>query len=1015
MFETLLDEQAKKVLDFTDLIANWDHYPKVGEALVLPTTYRKDVHIERKLKKIYLDRSIFKSKPTNDKFLITGIYNKIPPYFLYDFLDLDAFFEDTSRSSRIFFTNGDVLEGKVHDLWATLKKIDPYANLHVLDYDLEKLQWKKSYGDLSFVRNFLKTDDENYYSKRYLIDKKNLYNYFVLSDKPGMGKTHFLSFLANYYKRFYPSVWVVNQNLNACIQSLEQIEALRPLALGENTYTKGIVIDFLQQVMRLNTDFEKKLFSHYLNTNKVILLFDGFDEMTHRHQQIFIEILKILKEFNIKLLGVTTRPFYQIQLEEALACFSFALTSFSRADQISLITKIWLSDSKNLVAANHLVQKAAIFSNKLVQDLQLPHDAESSLMAIPLQVYLLACQFKEKFWDSIESDSMQRLDIHTDLLKLYRYFIDETYRIYYEKLGWDSSYKERIREEILRFNQQLELMAIRQLFPEFQEAILDALGVEFEYLIPNEALKSLGFISIYDNKIFFIHKNFLEYFASQWLIKNLHHVKLDKLVTDILKKIVNSAEVSYIRLFFDFSLQKPLLHDYILNKRTKLQDYFATTAEVFFNSVDAVGRTALHIAALYNSDKISLLLENGLDLRKKDNLDWTALDYAIAIKNWDAVNNLAKKYLGLTGPFSELSEKVFLQEHFLHVAARRNWKILIELAVKVTPSDKKLDLINHANAEGDTALHIAARYGWVEFADLLFQQGAYDRPNENANTAMDIAAEAGQVNFIAFLFEKRELLDGRRDYYQIQHSPLISAVQENGLSTVQYLLNKHVDLTTADSKGNTALHLAALLDNEIILAVLLNEYAKVDVKNLDGQTPLHYAAERGNIKSMQRLLAKGADLYLKQKEGDTPLHLMLLSLLKKEHEKLAYIKTLLARPATDVEIVGMEGNHLLHYAAGEGNSELIRYLLDIKNGEIDPKNFYGFTPLFFAVKEGHEEAMDFLLERNADIFQKDSNGETVAHLAAYRGHLSILKKLLQKKPALINSRNKKGNSILDLA
>src|SRR5262245_48464482 len=89
-------------------------------------------------------------------------------------------------------------------------------------------------------------------------------------------------------------------------------------------------------------------------------------------------------------------------------------------------------------------------------------------------------------------------------------------------------------------------------------------------------------------------------------------------------------------------------------------------------------------------------------------------------------------------------------------------------------------------------------------------------------------------------------------------------------------------------------------------------------------------------------------------------------------------------------------NEQLLEAARTGNLQRVQELLN-KGADIQTKNKYGTTPLFFAAAKGHLEVARFLLEKGADPNQKDTfYGSTAIEWAAQEGHFDVVKLLLQK-------------------
>jgi ankyrin repeat protein len=79
-----------------------------------------------------------------------------------------------------------------------------------------------------------------------------------------------------------------------------------------------------------------------------------------------------------------------------------------------------------------------------------------------------------------------------------------------------------------------------------------------------------------------------------------------------------------------------------------------------------------------------------------------------------------------------------------------------------------------------------------------------------------------------------------------------------------------VNVSAADSQGNTALHYAAAADHAKSVSILIAKGATVDARNKQNETPLHRAAARGSFRSAKFLVSKGASLEAKDNEGNMP-------------------------------------------------------------------------------------------------------------------------------------------------
>lgn len=80
-------------------------------------------------------------------------------------------------------------------------------------------------------------------------------------------------------------------------------------------------------------------------------------------------------------------------------------------------------------------------------------------------------------------------------------------------------------------------------------------------------------------------------------------------------------------------------------------------------------------------------------------------------------------------------------------------------------------------------------------------------------------------------------------------------------------------------------------------------------------------------------------------------------------------------------------------AAGMGDTETVRALLD-QQVDINAKNeVFGHTALIVAARQGYTDTVQLLLERGADVHAQDNYGSTALHWAEKNGHTEIVRLL----------------------
>ena len=92
----------------------------------------------------------------------------------------------------------------------------------------------------------------------------------------------------------------------------------------------------------------------------------------------------------------------------------------------------------------------------------------------------------------------------------------------------------------------------------------------------------------------------------------------------------------------------------------------------------------------------------------------------------------------------------------------------------------------------------------------------------------------------------------------------------------------------------------------------------------------------------------------------------------------------------------IEGFTPLHYAAGEGNVDIVRYLVEERGAETEIPDNLGLTPGFCAVLQGREAVAEYLLSTNPEgVHARNMSSDTMLHCALKaNAHKELVKLLL---------------------
>ena len=238
--------------------------------------------------------------------------------------------------------------------------------------------------------------------------------------------------------------------------------------------------------------------------------------------------------------------------------------------------------------------------------------------------------------------------------------------------------------------------------------------------------------------------------------------------------------------------------------------------------------------------------------------------------------------------------------------------------------------------------------------------------------------------------------------------PLIDAVKRVDADAVRALLEQSVDVNAAAVDGTTALHWAVHRDDLQLVGALVDAGADATVVNRYHVAPLSLAAENGNAAIIEQLLRAGADPNTSLPRGETVL------MTAARTGTPDAVRVLVAHGADVNASDDMHGQTALMWAADEGNAKAIALLVEA-GGNIDVRtsgaearsmggyrspfagsSSTGFTPLMFAVRAGHVEAVRTLLDAGADVNDTVSDGQSALVVAAANANWEVADHLLDR-------------------
>ncbi|XP_032965207.1 ankyrin repeat and death domain-containing protein 1A isoform X10 [Rhinolophus ferrumequinum] len=184
---------------------------------------------------------------------------------------------------------------------------------------------------------------------------------------------------------------------------------------------------------------------------------------------------------------------------------------------------------------------------------------------------------------------------------------------------------------------------------------------------------------------------------------------------------------------------------------------------------------------------------------------------------------------------------------------------------------------------------------------------------------------------------------------------LHEATHRNNIRSMKELIGRRVNVRARNHVGRVALHWAAGAGHEQAVRLLLEHGAAVDDEDVFGMNALLLSAWFGHLRILQLLVNSGAKIHCENKDGLT----------------------------------------LLHCAAQKGHVLILAFIMeDLEDVALDRADKLGRTAFLRAAEHGQLDALDFLVGSGCDHSVKDKEGNTALHLAAGRGHLAVLQRLM---------------------
>ena len=429
------------------------------------------------------------------------------------------------------------------------------------------------------------------------------------------------------------------------------------------------------------------------------------------------------------------------------------------------------------------------------------------------------------------------------------------------------------------------------------------------------------------------------------------------------------------------------------------------------NIADADGNTCLHCAVKQGCNKYvcQALLNHGADVNVRNKNDQTALMMACLKANVDVINILLNA--GANPKATDTDG-----ETCLHKAVTKKGKFRMHCNKETLQAiiDHGAD-VNATNKEDRTALMISCMNGYIDSTNVLLNAGA----NPNISDADGGTCLHDAVRYNSFIHIVQRIIGHGADpncvdtdfgtCLHITGNKNVSCRNDGTKETTETIIDHGIDVNATNKDGETALMIACLKGNVDVINVFLNANANPDLANTIGNTCLHCAVRAlRHCETLQAIINHSADVDATNKDGETAL---MIACLEKNVDAINVLLNANANP----KFADTKGNTCLHCAAGAlRNSETLQAIID-HGIDVNATNKDGETALMIACLKENVDAINVLLNANANPNFADTKGNTCLHCAAGALCNSETLQAIIDHGIDVNATNKDGETALMIA
>ena len=179
----------------------------------------------------------------------------------------------------------------------------------------------------------------------------------------------------------------------------------------------------------------------------------------------------------------------------------------------------------------------------------------------------------------------------------------------------------------------------------------------------------------------------------------------------------------------------------------------------------------------------------------------------------------------------------------------------------------------------------------------------------------------------------------------------------------------------------------AMWADSAVCQVLIDAGADIEARDDMGRSPLHLACRSGALAVMKNLVAAGAGVCGTCNFGNTCL------IFAAYHGHTETVRYLVGLKDVDVNHKGVDDWSALFCAVGQNHADVVNVLIDA-GADIETRDEDSYTPLLYACKNGSQPIVKMLVEAGAEVRATHNIGSTSLMIAAAFGHTETVRYLV---------------------